>query len=427
MTDTHLASLEKGYQAVLEFIDKMEEISQIQDKIDITSNISQIWKLFLHEIQNSIKMDGCALFMVDEKSFEFTLKSASPRTIGNACQQEIDMQIECGMFSWIVKRRKPALIPSLVFKNNKTLIMLPLVTIKRTLGMVVIVTGVEESAITQETMKLLTMLAKQCSLVLENALLYDRLRSEHESLQYARDQILQAEKLAAIGKLTAGASHEILNPLNIISGYIQLMQMAGDMDARKTKYLTVMHDQVDRITQIVNSLYRFSRPSETRKEAVQINMLLEKALHLFDHENRYDRIIQELNLAKDLPAIMGSSDTLSQVFIILFANARDAMPDGGTLKMNTRLVPAGNPVLPQWDCIEIQVADTGLGIPQKNINSIFDPFFSTKTHRNGTGLGLSLAYGIIQEHGGTITVDSQEGVGTTFTIILPCRTSDSGS
>lgn len=422
MTEKRVASLEKRYQAVLEFIDKMEDMSRLQDKIDITSNISQIWKIFSGEIQNSIKMDGCALFMVDENTFEFTLKHVSPLTVGPACQQEITLQIECGMFSWIVKRQKPALIPSLVFKNNKTLIMLPLVTIKRTLGVVLIVTAIEESAITQENMKLLAMLAKQCSLVLENVLLYERLRSEHESLQNAKDQILQAEKLSAIGKLTAGASHEILNPLNIISGYIQLLLMAKDMDPREQKYLNVMYAQVDRIANIVNSLYQFSRPSETRKESVQINMLIEKTIRLFDHENRYDRIVRELNLDPDLPLIYGTPDTLSQVFIILFSNARDAMPDGGTLIINTRLIPAGDPASPNLNSIKIRVADTGLGISQKNIAAIFDPFFSTKPHKNRTGLGLSLAYGIIQEHGGTITVDSKEGVGTTFTIILPCRT-----
>jgi len=419
-SEKSIAVLEKGYQAILEFIDQMDEISQLQDKIDITANINQIWDVFFHELQNLMKMDGCALFLVDEQSHEFVLKSAAPLSMSSVCQNEIEHQIECGMFSWIINRRKPALLPALVLKSKKTIIMMPLVTAKHTLGVVLIITAIEESAITQENMKLLAMLAKQCSLVMENSLLYDRLRKDHESLQKAQRQILQAEKLASIGRLTAGASHEILNPLNILSGYIQMITLQGNPDERTARYLTIMSEQTERISRIVNGLYQFSQAAGSNMDTVQINALLRKVLQLFEHEHKYDHIRNAMNLEENLPAIQGNVDTLSQVFFIMLSNARDAMPKGGELSISTKSVPSENSTEGMSGWIEIQFRDTGHGIPEAEIDRIFDPFFTTKASKNGTGLGLSLSYGIIQNHSGTIHVESQVNKGTTFTIRLPC-------
>lgn len=415
-----IAVMEKGYQAVLEFIDQIEEISQLQDKIEITANINQIWHVFFHELRNSIKMEGCALFMVDEQSHEFVLKSASPRSMDIAFQNEIEHQIECGMFSWIIKRRKPALLPALAVKKNKTIIMLPLVTAKQTLGVVLIITAIEESAITQENMKLMAMLAKQCSLVMENSLLYDRLRRDHESLQKAQRQILQAEKLAAIGRLTAGASHEILNPLNILSGYVQMLNMQGNSDERTARYLTIMSEQIERISKIVNGLYQFSQSTGSKLDRVQINALVQRAFQLFEHKHKYDHIQNVVNLEENLPPVLGNADTLSQVVFMMLSNARDAMPDGGRLSVSTKRVVSENTAEGNGDWIEIQFRDTGQGIPDAEIDRIFDPFFTTKASKNGTGLGLSLSYGIIQNHGGTIRVESRVNKGTTFFIRLPC-------
>lgn len=419
-SEKSIAVLEKGYQAILEFIDQMDEISQLQDKIDITANINQIWDVFFHELQNLMKMDGCALFLVDDQSHEFVLKSVAPLSMSSVCQNEIEHQIECGMFSWIINRRKPALLPALVLKSEKTIIMMPLVTAKHTLGVVLIITAIEESAITQENMKLLAMLAKQCSLVMENSLLYDRLRKDHESLQKAQRQILQAEKLASIGRLTAGASHEILNPLNILSGYIQMITLQGNPDERTARYLTIMSEQTERISRIVNGLYQFSQAAGSNMDTVQINALLRKVLQLFEHEHKYDYIRNAMNLEENLPAIQGNVDTLSQVFFIMLSNARDAMPKGGELSISTKSVPSENSAEGMSGWIEIQFRDTGHGIPEAEIDRIFDPFFTTKASKNGTGLGLSLSYGIIQSHGGTIHVESQVNKGTTFTIRLPC-------
>jgi len=412
MSEKRITVLQKGYQAVLEFIDKMEQLGQFQEKVDIPSNINQIWKVLLDEIRNLVRIDICALFLVDEDTHEFILRNVSPQDKGPICQKEIAFQIECGMFSWIINRRKPAIIPSLVFKNKRTIIMLPLSTIKRTLGVVLILTPIEESSITQENLKLLTMLAKQCSLVMENTLLYEDLRKEHESLQEAQDQIVQAEKLASVGRLTSGAFHEILNPLNIISGHIQFLLMDKDLSPRISKYLNIMRGQSDRIAKIVKGLLQFSRYSKQKIVEVKINDLIEKVLSLVEYEVKFDNVKVIKELDPSLPPIMGDEEKLSQVLFNLVSNARDAMPQGGTLKISTRASVNS-------DFIEIRFQDTGCGISEENINKIFDPFFTTKEAGKGTGLGLSLSYGIIQDHGGTISVESKVNEGTNFIIYLP--------
>jgi len=175
--------------ALLELIENIERLGQFQDRLDFPSSVDQIWKAFLVDVQNLIEIEVCALFLVDEKTNEFSLKYAVPEDEAKLCKKEIDLQIECGIFSWIVNRRQPALIPGLAFEKAKSIVMLPLSTVKRTLGVVMILTPIQESFITQENMKLLTMLTKECSLVMENTLLYERLRRKHLSLEKANKEI----------------------------------------------------------------------------------------------------------------------------------------------------------------------------------------------------------------------------------------------
>jgi diguanylate cyclase (GGDEF)-like protein len=179
----------ENQHALLALIEKMERLNQFQDKIDTPSNIGQIWDVFVAEFKNLIVVDVCALFLVDKDTHEFVLNNVSPKDQGSVCQREVDLQIDGGMFSWIINRRQPALIPSLVFKGNKSIIMLPLTTSRRTLGVVLVVTPIKESSITQEDLKLVTILLKQCSLVMENTLLYEHLREEHDSLHQANKEI----------------------------------------------------------------------------------------------------------------------------------------------------------------------------------------------------------------------------------------------
>jgi transcriptional regulator with GAF, ATPase, and Fis domain len=201
--------------ALLELIDKIEQLGQFQDRIDSPSTISQIWKVFLADIRNLIEVEVCALFLVDEDSKEFDLKHITAKHQTSKCEQEIASQIECGTFSWVINRRLPALIPPLAFDKAKSLVMLPLATIKQTLGIVLVVTPLKQSLITQEHLKLLSILAKQCSIVMENTILYERLRKKHRSLEKANKEIKELSRSDSLtGCFNRGYLNEHL-PLEI--------------------------------------------------------------------------------------------------------------------------------------------------------------------------------------------------------------------
>jgi len=182
--------MEEPRTALVELVDQIEQLSQFQDRIDFPASVDQIWEAFLADIQNLIEVDTCALFLVDADSQEFVLAHSVPDARAETCQKEVDYQIECGIFPWILKRRQPSLIPAFALEQDKSIFMLPLATVKRTLGMVLVHTPIQESQITRENLKLIGILTRQCSLVMENAFLYDRLRSKKESLENANKEIL---------------------------------------------------------------------------------------------------------------------------------------------------------------------------------------------------------------------------------------------
>jgi len=239
--------------ALLELIENIERLGQFQDRIDFPSSVHQIWKAFLVDVQNLIDVEVCALFLVDEKTNEFILKYTVPEDHAPLCKKEIDLQIECGIFSWIVNRRQPALIPALAFEKVKSIVMLPLSTVKRTLGVVMILTPIEESFITQENMKLLTMLTKECSLVMENTLLYERLRRKHLSLEKANKEIKLLSRTDSLtGCYNRGHLNELLpREINRAVRYKHPMALAMcDIDHFKKVNDTYGHQCGDEVLKI---------------------------------------------------------------------------------------------------------------------------------------------------------------------------------
>jgi PAS domain S-box-containing protein len=227
-------------------------------------------------------------------------------------------------------------------------------------------------------------------------------------------QLSHAEKMSSIGLLAAGVAHEVNTPLAVISSYAQMLQKQVAGDDRQSKLLEKITQQTFRASEIVNNLLNFSRTGGAEFSEVDVNRIIHDTLALLEHQLKVARVHVEQDLKQDLPRIVGNTGKLQQVFLNLFLNARDAMPNGGTLKVTTSN-GAG---------VFVEVTDTGSGIAQEHIQKIYDPFFTTKTgardgQRRGTGLGLSVTYGIIQEHAGKIKVDSRVGHGTTFILEFP--------
>jgi two-component system, NtrC family, sensor kinase len=228
-------------------------------------------------------------------------------------------------------------------------------------------------------------------------------------------QLSQAEKLSSIGLLAAGVAHEVNTPLAVISSYAQMLTKQINGDAKLGALLDKITRQTFRASEIVNNLLNFSRTSATEFNDVDLNKVVSETLTLLQHQFKTSRIKVETDLYEGLPLIHGNAGKLQQVFLNLFLNAKDAMAgNGGILRIQTAN-GAG---------VQVSIRDTGAGIAPEHINKIYDPFFTTKVspregQSRGTGLGLSVTYGIIQEHAGKIRVDSSPGQGTTFHLEFP--------
>jgi PAS domain S-box-containing protein len=227
-------------------------------------------------------------------------------------------------------------------------------------------------------------------------------------------QLSQADKLSSIGLLAAGVAHEVNTPLAVISSYTQMLAKQLQGDPQKSGLLEKITRQTFRASEIVNNLLNFSRTSGSEVRDVDVNKVIADTLALLDHQFKVAKVQVENALAPQLPPIQGNPGRLQQVFLNLFLNAKDAMPGGGRLRIATA----------NGESVSVSVSDTGSGIAPEHIQRIYDPFFTTKTspregQARGTGLGLSVTYGIIQEHAGKIRVESHPGAGTTFTLDFP--------
>lgn len=226
------------------------------------------------------------------------------------------------------------------------------------------------------------------------------------------DQLIQSEKMAAIGQLAAGIAHEIRNPLAIITNALyDLSEIIDTTNAEVKEDLRIATEEMDRVQAIINSLLEFSRESRAERELVDVNDLVRKTLQLMQKylQNNDVHVVTEL---PQLDPCQANENALRQIFLNLITNAVHAMPHGGELRVRTSRVTT--------DRIQLEFSDTGVGIPDHQLKDIFNPFFTTKSSGQGTGLGLSVVHSVVRRYHGDIQVRSTPNVGTTFTIDLPC-------
>lgn len=237
-------------------------------------------------------------------------------------------------------------------------------------------------------------------------------------LREMQEELIRSERLAATGKLTAQLSHEINNPVHNILSSLQTAIKKTSPDAPARELLDVAYEEVGRLARLTAqllSVYRESVSTHDTGSAISVNEVLRDVVTSSMESLRKSNVRVDLVLGETIPPVRGSSDKLKQLFVNLVNNARDAMPDGGRLTITSSPVN-GNVV--------VNVTDTGIGIPRENINRIFDAFFTTKGKVSGTGLGLSVSYGIVQLHRGKITVRSEPGRGSTFSVSIPAHITD---
>lgn len=240
-----------------------------------------------------------------------------------------------------------------------------------------------------------------------------------EQLRRIEQQMVQADKLASIGELSAGIAHEINNPLGIILGYTQLMRRNEPAGSQRHEDLRTIEKHVRSCKTIVEDLLNFARSAPPSRAAVDLHSLIDEVLHFLGQHAGLDQVRIQKDYDASAPALQLDEKKIRQVVVNLVMNAVHAVGAAGVITIATRLDAAGRVLL--------KVGDNGCGIEKKNLARIFDPFFTTKPTGQGTGLGLSVSYGIIKSHGGDIQVESAPGKGATFTVVLPVVKEETGN
>jgi signal transduction histidine kinase len=233
-------------------------------------------------------------------------------------------------------------------------------------------------------------------------------------LKQRQEQLIRSEKMAALGQLSAGVAHEIRNPLTSIKIFIQALEKAIDPDENQQEDFRIIKKEIDRLNEIVVRFLNFARPEEPEFQPVNMAELLMDTLNLLMARIKNSGIHLELSVSPDLPLVGGDPKQLDQVLLNLLLNAVEAMPNGGTLRVHAALQAVPET---QGNVLQLVIQDTGPGIKEQDQAYLFDPFFTTK--EGGTGMGLSIAYSIVQKHNGQIEVESKEGQGASFILSLP--------
>jgi signal transduction histidine kinase len=263
-------------------------------------------------------------------------------------------------------------------------------------------------AYSNDDIQLLTTLSNQAAVAVENALMYSDLMKQFQELKTTKDQLVQSEKLAALGTMAAGIAHEIRNPLTSLQLFSQMMAQRFDDHEFREKFTQIVPPEIERLNRIVNDLVSFAKPSKLLMEPAQIKEVLEKAIRLSEisFKKLNVKVIKEFN---EVPPVTIDQQKIMQIFLNLLMNGAQAMQTGGTLTVKTYINSMNGKVA-------IDVTDTGSGISPETLKKLFSPFFTTK--EGGTGLGLAITRRIVEEHKGEIKVKSKVGEGTTFTVEL---------
>jgi signal transduction histidine kinase len=333
------------------------------------------------------------------------------------------ISLDAGIAGWVMQYKTSTIVEDaqqdprfyseidlLTNVTTHSLLAVPLIAKDHIIGVVEVINKVD-GVFNAHDRELLEALANSAAVAIDNARLYQEMIDQIQVLRATQVKLIHSEKMGALGRLIASISHEINNPLQSIQGCLTLAkeELEGPIRPEKIeRYLDVAEDEIERIATIVRRVREFYRPSGQEHAPTDLHQTLESVLELSGKELQHSYVNVERIWDPAIPLIVANPDHLKQVFLNLVINAIDAMPEGGDLTIRTIL---------DHESVNIEFTDNGVGMLPNVQARLFEPFFTTKPQ--GSGLGLSISYGIIQEHRGQILVQSEEGKGTTFTIVLP--------
>jgi GAF domain-containing protein len=406
--------------------DVAETLARVARELTGTLEGERIAELVTHGLVDLLGTRAAALYHYDPQTG--ALHQLAAHGVGADVVRGIDFRAGEGVPGWAIAERKivttpdvlreprvqlsPELRERVVRNGIGAVVGVPLLTRESIVGALALGDrrGREFSA---DELQALQAFADQTALALENARLYAAAQESLARLRETQAQLVQAAKMSALGQLVSGVAHELNNPLSVIIGYGQLL-LARDVPATLKRPLELMVAQGDRMAKIVRNLLYFARQRPPERGAVDVRQVMEQTLTLRLNHLTLSGITVERDFADALPQVHGDAQQLEQVFLNLLLNAEQAIHEtkaAGRIVLRARRRADGRAVL-------AEVVDDGPGIPADALPRVFEPFYTTKTVGTGTGLGLSVSYGIVQEHGGRLTVESRPGQ-TTFTLELP--------
>ncbi len=394
-----------------------DTIGQFSKAMVSILDIESLSKKIIETITQTMGVEKASLFLWDEEKGEYRLtesKGVPPPT--PILSREDPLARYLKKFGEIIVREELAKgtnIPELkkVVETMSSLgaeVSIPFISREKLIGMMNLSHKFNKEIYSQEDFELLSALANQTAIAVENARLY-------EDLKKSKSYIRRADRLASLGTLTAGLAHEIRNPLVAIKTFTQLLPERLEDEEFRNQFLPIASNEVDRISVLINELLDFAKPSEPKFEFEDVNKILDGMILLVSTESRKKNIQIVKNFENNLPLVSLDREQMKQVFLNILLNAIEATPENGQITVKTRSFskPGGDPYA------QVEITDTGKGIPEEYLEDIFNPFFTTKS--KGSGLGLSISTQIVQEHRGYISVESQVNKGTSFFINLPLK------
>jgi signal transduction histidine kinase/HAMP domain-containing protein len=411
-------SLDESNRKVMHHLNSLSNLYSVTLTFHSTTNATDIYREVAFGVAEIVDAQQCGLMLLEDTRFVHMypavgLDRDAVRSISIPKADLLELYVPSNRRAFIMNRNDGSSpFPDIDFPLGVKNILLVWIRQKGELVGAIRVANKTGNDFTEEDVRPLAILANNISVALENAALYDDLRRQMQEIQDAQQQLVQAAKLVAIGELASNVAHELNNPLTTVLGYTELIKEEENIDDI-LKDLDVIEKESLRAREIVRQLLEFSRRRDLRVRELDLNKILTDVIDLIFIQKRHANINRELDL-KEIPLIHGDENQLKQVFVNIINNAIFAMGSKGSLKIST-FYEEGH--------VYAKISDTGAGIPKEHLPRIFEPFFSTKKEK-GTGIGLSVSYKIIQGHNGNIEVASEEGKGTTFTIILPEKGKD---
>ena len=433
---------QKKQEEIIEELERVRELSLLQDigQSMHTLNLDETLELILQGVAKGIGFDRVRLYFLDDEKKQLICRVAVGVEREKIQNLNLPYDREDNMVSRAMMERRPFIVEDasqdprvnlglISFLDVKSFAVAPLLSRDKVLGGIAADNLISQALITEKKLQSLMIFANQAALALENALMYEelkafssqleeRVRKASARLEETQRQLFQSEKLAALGKLSAGIAHEIRNPLTSIKILIHSLVDESGTEASREKDLAVIETEIERVNKIIKQFLDFARPRPPSLEPIDVRTVLEETLALLIYEIEAQGVTIERQYDDSLPPVPMDREQMKQVFLNLMLNALQAMDGGGGLKMVTALRDRPS-VAGKARSVEIAIQDTGAGMTEEILSKVFEPFFSTK--EEGIGLGLPIAQRIVEEHGGEIRVESSPGEGTTFYIALPLK------